>query len=68
MSNQEERGGARALTEQEERRQRYRDFREYQRGKRDGQQGYPLSGLSEVYIEGYILGRKLAFKILPQDS
>lgn len=67
MSSNEQRGASRALTEQEERRQRYRDFREYQRGKRDGQSGYSLSGLSEVYIEGYILGRKLAFKIVAQD-
>jgi hypothetical protein len=38
---------------------RYADYREFQRGKRDGRLGYPVAGVSVAYIEGYILGRKV---------
>ncbi len=43
-----------------ERLRRYSDYREFVRGKRDGRLGYPIAGISEVYIEGYILGRMVA--------
>lgn len=46
-----------------ERDRRYRDYVEFTRGKRDGRLGYPVAGISEVYIEGYILGRMVAHRI-----
>ncbi len=46
-----------------ERLRRYADYREFARGKRDGRLGYPLAGISEIYIEGYILGRMVAQRV-----
>lgn len=46
-----------------ERLRRYSDYREFTRGKRDGRLGYPLAGISEIYIEGYILGRMVAQRV-----
>lgn len=42
---------------------RYQDYLELRRGRRDGALGQPVNGISEAYLEGYILGRKLHFGI-----
>ena len=46
-----------------EKRKRFSDYVEYQRGKKDGSSGLPLSSIREIYIEGYILGRMIAHEI-----
>ena len=40
--------------------ERFSDYLEYRRGRQDGSLGRPITSLREVYIEGYIIGRKLA--------
>ncbi len=37
--------------------QRYRDFLEYQQGRRDGRLGNPRARLSPAYVLGFELGR-----------
>lgn len=39
-------------------------LREYRRGKQDGRLGFSVSGLSEAYLEGYVVGRKIHHGLL----
>lgn len=54
-------------------RQRFLDYLAYRQGKLDGYKGVPVGSLSEVYVEGYALGRAIAARrakrgILPPRS
>lgn len=42
--------------------QRFSDYLQFRRGKNDGVRCRPLASLSEVYLQGYALGRRGALK------
>ncbi len=53
--------------------QRFLDYLSYRQGKLDGYKGASVGSLSEVYVEGYALGRAIAARrakrgILPPPS